>query len=95
MQLDVQVILVDPGSVVELNHPIWEGVNAGLAANAMRTGHWVCLGESTEMLVRDVAPEGVEPLFRSRMKGAQSDIPCAKYALVGREGKVVRLRRAF
>jgi hypothetical protein len=35
------------------------------------------------------ASEGVGPLFRPRMKR------CAKYALVGREGRVVRLRRAF
>jgi hypothetical protein len=47
------------------------------------------------MLILYMTPEWVGSLFRSRMKGAQGDISCAKDALVGRKGKFVRLRRVF
>ena len=47
MKLNVQVILVDDGSVIEPDLPVGGGGGTGLAADAMRTGHQVCPGEST------------------------------------------------
>jgi hypothetical protein len=45
VQLDFEVILVDDGGVIEPNLSVRESGDAGVAADAIRTGHRVCPGE--------------------------------------------------
>jgi hypothetical protein len=45
VQLDFEVILVGDGDVIEPNLSVTERGDAGVAADAIRTGHMVCPGE--------------------------------------------------